>query len=286
MSTGEPSWDLFGSFLAVLETGSLSGASRALGVAQPTVRRQIEALEQQLGVVLFTRAANGLVPTATAHATLPYAQAIASAARAFVRAATNTAEQGGTIRLACSEIVAVEVLPPLLAGMEQRIELAVSNRNEDLLRRDADIAIRMIRPTQVGLVAQRIGDVRIGLYATRAYLDRRGTPTRPAQLAEHALIGGDRERAVVEALNAAGAELRPRDLAVRTDNHAAQLAAVRAGLGIGVCQERVARGLVRVLPKLQFPLEMWVVMHEDLRASPQVKRAFDHLVTALRAYMS
>ena len=119
MSETEPSWDLYGAFLAVMQGGSLSAAARSLGVAQPTVRRQVEQLEQQLGVVLFTRAPNGLVPTELARATLPYAESLAATARALVRSVSgSTAADRGTVRVTCSEVVGVEASG--LGGLRDR----------------------------------------------------------------------------------------------------------------------------------------------------------------------
>jgi DNA-binding transcriptional LysR family regulator len=288
-----PSWELFESFLAVMQGGSLSAASRALRVAQPTVRRHIETLEETLEVVLFTRAPNGLVPTEAALATLPHAEAIAASARAFVRAVSGPNDAArGTVRLACSEIVGAEVVPVMLASLarvapEIQIELVLSNRNEDLVRREADLAIRMARPTQVGLVTRHIGAIPVGLFATATYLAAHAPPTKLAQLREHALIGGDRDRGTIDAFAHAGLDTRPSDYALRTDNHLAQLAAVRAGLGIGPVQLPIAArdpGLRRVLPKLAIPLDTWVVMHEDLRGARRVRTVFDHLVTEMQTY--
>lgn len=293
--SAEPSWELFGAFLATVEEGSLSGAARRLGVAQPTVRRHIEALEEGLGVALFTRAPNGLLPTEVALTVVPHAQAIAASARAFVRSASETDVARGTVRVAASEIVGVEVLPAMLATLaihepEIHVELVVSNRNEDLLRRDADLAIRMVRPTQAGLVSKKVGTLEVGLFAAPAYLARRGAPTRTAALSDHALIAGDRDGAILGALGSLGVELRPSDIVLRTDNQLAQLAAIRAGLGIGPCQAPLARrgtpSLVRVLPRVRFPLEAHVVMHEDQRAVKRVRRVFEHLVTELTIYAS
>ncbi|WP_437618194.1 LysR family transcriptional regulator [Sorangium sp. So ce1151] len=294
MSPAEPSWDLYGAFLAVMRTGSLSAAARALDVAQPTVRRQIEQLESQLGVVLFTRAPNGLVPTELALATLPYAESIAASARALVRAVSSpTAADRGTVRVTCSEVVGAEVLPPMLAALlvahpRLQIELVATNRNEDLLRRDADVAVRMVEPTQAGLVRRCAGRVEIGLFATKAYLAVHAAPTSLAGLVpHHALIGADRSRAIIDAIAAAGLVTTPRDYAFRSDSDIAKLAAVRAGLGIGVCQLPLSRRpvpLVRVLPALAFHLDVWVVMHEDLRAVRRVRLVFEHLVAQLGAY--
>ena len=289
----EPSWDLYGAFLAVMQTGSLSGASRALGVAQPTVRRQIEALEDALGTPLFTRAPNGLTPTEIARATLPHAEAIAASARALVRTATAPVDADrGTVRIACSEIVGAEVLPKMLAPLVHAhpglaIELVLSNRNEDLLRREADVAVRMIAPTQAGLVRKRAGAITLGFFATEAYLAKHPAPKTWMELAaSQQLIGPDRARAALDALAAAGLPIAHRDLLLRTDSDLAALAAVRAGIGIGICQMPIAGTLVRVLPRLHFTLEAWVVTHEDLKNVRRVRLVVDHLTAALAAYAS
>ncbi|NVB82202.1 MAG: LysR family transcriptional regulator [Kofleriaceae bacterium] len=290
MSSGEPSWELYGTFLAVMREGSLSGASRALALAQPTVRRRIEALEEALGVVLFTRATNGLVPTDAAIGTLPHAEAMASSAHALVRTLSGPADSvRGTVRITASEIIGTEVLPRLLAPLlathaQLQLELAVTNRAEDLLRRDADVAIRMVAPTQAALIARRAATIPVGLYASEAYVAVRGVPRKVAELRDHALVGQDTGRTTIDALAALGIATTRRDYAVRTESDVAQLAAVRAGLGIGVCQVPLATGLVRVLPKVTVPLDAWVVMHEDLRTQRRVRTVFDHLVGALAAY--
>lgn len=293
MSETEPSWDLYGALLAVLREGSLSAAARSLGLTQPTVRRQIEQLEEALGVVLFTRSSNGLVPTDVARAALPHAESIAAAARALARAVTD--EPGvvrGTVRLTASEIIGVEVLPPILADLRERfpalhIELVASNRTANLLRRDADVAVRMVEPTQAGLVRARAGRIEIGLFAHPRYLEKHGTPRTPSQLAEgHWLVGADRSPVLVRALAAHGVSLRARQFGLRSDSDVVQLAALRAGLGIGACQVPLSRAppLVRVLPALSFTLDTWVVMHEDLRSSARVRTVFDTLVERLRLY--
>jgi DNA-binding transcriptional LysR family regulator len=288
------SWDLLGAFLAVMRTGSLSGASRALGVAQPTVRRQIEKLEEVLGVVLFSRSPTGLIATETAAATLPYAESMASVAEALVRSVSApSGGDEGTVRLTCSEVVGVEVLPPLLAELRRahprlQIELSLTNANEDLLRRDADVAVRMAQPTQSALVAKRIGALKLGLFASEAYLADHPVPRAPGDLLRgHALIGKDRDASFLAALAAAGLPLKRKDLALRTDSDVACLAAMRAGLGIGICQVPLAARpprLRRLIPKLAFDMPVWVVTHEDLRASRRVSLVFEHLVASLAVY--
>ncbi len=185
----EVDWALWRSFLAVMRAGSLSGAARALGLAQPTLGRHIEGLEASLGAALFTRSPGGLRPTETALALAPNAEAMASAAAALARAASGALDApAGAIRLTASDIVGAEVLPLILADFGDRwreieIELSLSNRQEDLLRRDADIAVRMAEPSQGALLARRVGETPIRLYAHRAYLQRRGEPRAIAALA-------------------------------------------------------------------------------------------------------
>jgi DNA-binding transcriptional LysR family regulator len=163
MARREPSWDELRTFFEVLRDGSLSGAARRLGLTQPTVGRHVDALEEALGVTLFTRSPRGLAPTPAAIALAPHGEAMAAAAAALSRSASSEAAlDKGVVRVTASEIVGCEVLPSILAAFHARhpgvaIELAVTNRNEDLARGDADIAVRMVRPTQSGLVARRIG---------------------------------------------------------------------------------------------------------------------------------
>lgn len=282
-------WDHWRSFIAVAEEGSLSAAARALRLTQPTVGRHIDLLEEAVGAGLFLRAPQGMALTDLGRELLPEARAMAGAAAALERAASAPLDAGrGVVRLTASEVVGAEVLPgilaPLLAahpGLE--VELALSNRNENLLRREADLAVRMVRPTQTGLVARRIAGVRIGLYAHARYLAAHGTPQTPAELAFHVLIGPDRDAATLAAMAAAGLDRRM--LRFRCDREAAQLNAVRAGLGIGAAQAGIARACPDLRPVLSahfdFHLDCWLAMHEDLRASARVRLVFDHLAVHL-----
>jgi len=291
-----PSWDHFRSFLAVLTEGSLSAAARKLRLSQPTIGRHIGELEADLGAALFTRSPSGLEPTETAKALRPDAEAMAAAADALVRAATGEASEArGTVRLTASEIVSIEILPQILAEFREKhpritVELVVSNRTEDLLRRDSDIAIRMVPPVQAALLQRRIGVIELGLHARADYLERHGTPARPEDLHGHSVVGVDRAVAIAEMMQRRG--LLPANLAfaLRTDNDLAHLAAIRAGFGIGVCQVGLARrtpGIVRILPEsFSFPLETWLAMHEDLRRVHRMRLLFDHLADGLGDYIA
>ena len=288
-------WELWRSFLAVARHGSLSGAARALRLTQPTLGRHIDQLEQALRTPLFTRSPQGLIATDTALGLVPIAAAMESAAEAMTRAASGQAgEISGVVRITASEIVGAEVLPPILAEFAEHFpgvafELHLSNRTEDLPQRDADIAVRMVRPAQTGLVARRLGETVIGLYAHRRYLDAVEAPASLADLGRLRLIGFDREPVPVTGFEEAGISLTREMFSLRTDSDLAQLAALRAGYGIGACQIGIARRdpeLVRVLPEaFGIPLEMWLAMHEDLRANIRVRRVFDYLAEGLIVWL-
>jgi DNA-binding transcriptional LysR family regulator len=296
MTSAAPEWELYRSFLAVARGGSLSGAARLLSSTQPTIGRHIEALERSLGIALFVRSPQGLAPTAAALDLVPHAEAMAAAADALLRAASGEASAArGTVRVTASEIVGVEVLPPMLASFREAhpaiaLELALTNRTEDLLRRDADIAVRMVRPTQDALVARRVGAVPIGLYAHRRYVAAHGVPRDLEELARHPLIGFDRDAQSMRSVGGPALGLTRDMFALRCDSDPAQLAALRAGFGIGGCQTALAAeepDLVPVLVDiLRFELDMWLVTHEDLRASRRVRLLFDHLAETLGAYVA
>ncbi len=293
MTGQEPGWELYRSFLAVVREQSLSGAARSLALTQPTVGRHVDALEATLGVALFTRSQAGLRATEGALALVPFAEAMASAAEALQRAASAEAgDDRGTVRITASEMVGTEVLPACLAQFREAhprvvVELAISNRSEDLLRRDSDIAVRMVRPTQSALVARKVGVVQLGLYAHPRYVKAHGIPKTMAELSQHPLIGFDREPSI-RRLDKLGLKLTRELFAFRCDSDVGQYAALRAGFGLGMCQVALAKR-DRLVPVLQgsigFELGAWVVMHQDLKSSRRMRLMFDHLVTYLEGYV-
>ena len=289
-------WELYRSFLGVLDHGSLSGAARALGVAQPTVGRHVAAMEKSLGLSLFTRSQTGFMPTEAAQSLRMYAETMRSTVAALERAA---ASQGGgvsgSVRVTASDVVGVEILPPIVARLRDQhpglaVELALTDRVQDLVRREADIAVRMMRPRQGLLVARRVGQVMLGLHAHQNYLSRRGTPKSIADLADHALIGFDEITAFIREAGKKFSVWRREAFAMRTDSALAQLALIRSGAGIGVCQAAIAQRddkIVRVLPKqFALPLETWVTMHKDLRNNPRCRVTFDALVEGLGQHLA
>lgn len=299
MSTA-PSWDHYQTLLAVLETGSLSAAARELGLSQPTVGRHVEQLEAALGLPLFTRSPQGLNPTDFARDLRPHIQNMASAAEAALRDASGeTQSVTGVIRLTTTEVMGAEVLPQFLTEFADKhpaavIELSLSNRTEDLLRREADIAIRGGRPTQGAIVAKKVGVCRIRLFAHRSYLQKHGVPvtfdTGSLKEQGHAAIGFDRDPQIQRKLDEKGLNITRDLFTFRSDNDLAQLAAIRAGLGIGAIQTGIAvkdPNLVGVMED-QFALEMeiWVAMHEDLKSSLRMRLMFDHLVDRLSTFLA
>ncbi|GAB3793738.1 LysR family transcriptional regulator [Dyella agri] len=297
MDNHEPGWDLYRSFLAVASEGSLSAAARTLGMTQPSLGRHVRQLETMLGVALFTRSPQGLALTEVGTELAEHARGMAAASAALRRAASGSRQEvRGVVRITCSEVIGGEVLPAMLTSLRQQqpgivIELSLSDATEDLLRKDADIAVRMLRPSQAALVARHVGGIGLGLYAHRRYLKERGTPRTLADLPQHALIGFDRETPALRAMRGRlpGGEVYAREhFTLRTDSPLAQLAALRAGYGIGACQRALARRerqLVPVLPEAFGPnLDTWLVMHEDQRTNRRVRLVFDYLFEALAIY--
>jgi DNA-binding transcriptional LysR family regulator len=294
MAGTEPSWELYRSFLAVFREGSLSGAARAIDLTQPTIGRHVEVLETALGTSLFTRSQRGLVPTAVATALVPHVEAMASAAGALRRTASGEAlEERGAVRVTASEMFGVEVLPPAFASFREMhsridIELVLSNRTADLLRREADIAVRNVKPTQTMLVTRKLGAMRVGLHAHPRYLQARGTPRSVEALRGHTIIGFD-SAATVRSLPDLPF-VASRDLfAFRCDSDLGQYAALKAGFGIGFCQIGLAKrdGLVPLLREaVGFDVGVWLVMHKDAKASRRVRLLFDHLGVHLKAYLA
>ncbi len=285
-------WRLIRSFLAALEAGSLLGAARMLNTSQPTVGRHIAELESQLGLVLFERTGRGLIPTSSALQLADSARAMEAGALQLARTLSGAQTQTtGTVRITASVPVAVNLLPPLLASMRQalpdiQVELVSSNQVSNLLRREADIAVRMVRPDQSSLVARKIGTVGLGAYAHRSYLARRGALRKATDLLQHDLIGSDTDSAILQGFQAMGYPVTREVFALRSDDFLVQWQAVRAGLGVGFCADYMARkepDVLRVLPGLLKipPLPMWLAVHREIRTNRRIRAVYDFLAEAL-----
>lgn len=288
----EPDWTLLRAFLEVANSGSLSRAAVALGSSQPTLSRQIAQLEAQLGHALFERTTRGVRLTEAGAALRAPAERMREHAQQFAMVAAGRSQTvAGTVRVTASEVFSAYVLPELLLGLrrshpEIQIELVASNVVENLLEREADIALRMQRPKQSALVARRLADQPMALYAHRDYIARRGQPTLASML-QHDWVGYDRSDDYLRGFRAAGIQVGKALFGFRCDNQIVAWQAVLAGLGVGAMTQRVAAQspqVVRVLPKLPIPpLQLWITAHRELRGTPRLKVVFDALAHALKA---
>jgi len=286
-------WSLVRSFLAALDHGSLLGAARTLQASQPTIGRHIAELESQLGVVLFERTGRGLLASEAALRLAEAARAMEAGAIKLARAAAvDQFDATGSVRITASQPVACILLPPILAQMrlalpQVQIELVVSNAVSNLLRREADIALRMVDPDQTTVIAKRIGKVTLGTYAHRDYLRRRGTPKQAMDLASHTLVGYDQGRAIIDGFAALGMPIERENFALRTDDLIAYQEAIRAGLGIGFLADYVARAdanLIAILPTIKLPpIPVWLAVHREIRTSQRIRQVFDFLAGAVPA---
>jgi DNA-binding transcriptional LysR family regulator len=288
-------WALIRSFLAALEHGSLLGAAKALNSSQPTLGRHIAELESQLGTTLFERTGRGLLPTAMALRMADSARAMEAGAMQLARQAVGEQSKlAGAVRISASQPVACVLLPPLLVQMrialpEITVELVVSNAVSNLLKREADIALRMVQPDQGTVIAKRVGQVTIGAYAHRDYVRRRGMPKQPADLALHDLLSGDTDDALERGAAAMGLPLPSERVVLRTDDLMAYSAALRAGLGVGFISDYVGRtdnSLVPLLPMLQIPpLPLWLVVHREIRSNQRIRAVYDFLASHLPKFL-
>ena len=286
-------WDHIRSFLAVTETGSLAAAARMLGVTQPTVGRHIDLLEQDLGTILFTRSRDGMAPTDAGAELVEQAEAMKLGADALQRRASGRdTSVAGTVRISVNDVLGIFVMPRLLTALAQAqpeitVELDITNSQANLLRRDADIAVRLAQPTQADLLARRITDLPMGLYAHRAYLSRAGVPGGPAELTHHRMIGFDREPILLDAAARIGLPLVIDDFQFRCDSIVAQIEMLKAGMGIAVTHQGLAaldEQLMQVLPDLALPpLPLWLTCHQDIRFNRRVRLVMDFLADALQA---
>lgn len=284
-------WSLVRSFLAVLEHGSLLAAARQLQSSQPTIGRHVAELEIQLGVTLFDRTGRGLVPTEAALRLAASARTMQSGADQLARSVEGADRSiSGTVRITASQPVSCYVLPPLLAQMrlslpDVQVELVASNAVSNLLRREADIAIRMVQPEQATVIARRVGKVALRACAHQDYLRRRSAPRQPTDLLNHDLIGGDRNDETLKGFAAAGLLVGKEQFAFRTDDLIVVWQAVKAGLGIGFVSEHLLRtdpAVVPLLPKLKIqPLPVWLVVHKEIRTSKRIRAVYDFLADAL-----
>lgn len=284
-------WNQAKAFLATAEEGSLSAAARALKLSQSTLSRQVEALEQELGLALFERVGKSLQLTPSGLALREHVRAMGDAAnRVSLSAAGQSDSIEGTICISASEVYAALVLPPIIAKLHRlepliHIEIVASNAASDLQRREADIAIRNFPPTQPDLIARKVRNASLRLYAAPAYLDRIGNPRLPYDLHTAEFISIDSSGNFLKGLNALGLNLAERNFPIYTENILVMWELVKQGLGIGILDDVVGDAeprVLRVLPEFEpLVLPVWLVAHRELSTSRRVRTVFDLLVAEL-----
>ncbi len=296
MAISQLDWALVRSFLAVAETGSLSAAARELGSSQPTIGRQIRQIEEALNLALFERRPRGLELSEAGQALLPHAQAMSDGFHAMGRVAMGRSDNvSGPVRITASVFTAYHHLPKIIARIRQEepeisIDLVATDRTENLLYREADIAIRMHKPTQLDIVTSHLGDLKLGIFAAESYLERNGRPDTLKDMLNMDMVGYDRSDMIVRGMRDMGIAAQRDWFATRCDHHPAYWELVRAGCGIGFAQTNIALatpGITQLFPEIPMPsLPLWLATHESLRNTPRIRRVWDILAQDLRALVS
>ncbi len=278
-------WNQVRAFLATAEEGSLSAAARALGLTQPTLSRQVAGLETDLGVTLFERGRRSMDLTETGFALLEHVRAMGEAATRVSLAATGRTELiDGHVSLTTTEGFAMMHLPPIVERVRERapgiqLEIIAANESLDLIRREADIAIRHARPEQGDLIAKCVGGTTAHFYASSEYLDRRGRPKTLDDLADHDFIGFESPATMLGILNSMGMPVTAEHFKVYTSSGIVILSLMDQGLGISVMTKDVAESrpaLEQVLPSLPpFDVPVWLVTHRELHTSRRIRLVFD-----------
>lgn len=287
----QPDWNQLKAFLETAETGSLSAAARKLGLTQPTLSRQVAAIERQMGVTLFERVGKSMSLTPTGLELLEHARAMGAAAEALSLAATGRSQAvGGVVSVSATDAVAAHLLPPLVRRLREQepgisIEMISSNALSDLLRREADIAIRHVKPEQPDLIARLIREASAGFYASEDWVRIHGHPRNADAAAHLAFVGADRSGQYLTYLRQHGLPLSEANFSCYAEHSVASWSLVRQGMGIGAMMEEIARdtpGVVRVLdevPPVRFPI--WLVSHRELRTSRRIRVVFEALAQGL-----
>jgi DNA-binding transcriptional LysR family regulator len=281
-------WNRARAFLVTAEEGSLSAAARSLGMAQPTLGRQVSALEEELGVALFERVGRGLTLTPNGLDLLEHVKAMGAAANQVSLAASGRSQSiAGPIRITAAETTAVRILPPIVAKLRAAhpavtVEIVADNSVRDLRRREADIAIRHGRPTDPDLIARKVRDETGRLYATPAYL-----AAIEGDLNRADFIGFEENELFLQGLRSIGLDLSSRNFPILSDSHQVQWELVKLGAGVGVTATRFGDAEPSVqraapdTPPFEFPI--WLVAHRELATSRRIRLAFDFLATELAA---
>jgi DNA-binding transcriptional LysR family regulator len=284
-------WNQVRAFLATVEEGSLSAAARALRLTQPTLGRQVAALEEALGVVLFERIGRSLALTPSGLELLDHVREMGEAANRISLAASGRSQAiEGVVRITASDAMSACFLPPVLQHLREvapgiEVEIVASNALRDLRRREADIAIRHVRPDQPDLIARLVRETTAHLYAAPAYLDRVGRPMEKADMGRFDFIGFEDNKVLLNGLNALGLTLTRANFPLVADSGVVAWEMVKQGLGIGVMMHELAEltpEVEQVLPEIDpIPVPIWLTTHRELHTSRRIRLVYDLLAQAL-----
>ena len=284
-------WNCARAFLVTAEEGSLSAAARALGTTQPTIGRQVSALENALGVVLFERVGKGLLMTKSGLELLNHVRSMGDAANQLSIVANGLSQSlEGKVCISASEVYTCFILPPIIAQLRQlqpkiSIEIVATSQVSDLQRHEADIALRNFQPTQPDLIAKKIKNVHARLYATPEYLQRLGTPITLERLNQAEYISFDSGDMLLDGLNNSGLALKKSNFPIVTESYITHWEMVKQGLGIGIITEEVGdaeptvQQVLPTFPAFEFPI--WLTSHSELKTSLRVRTVFDFLAQQL-----
>ena len=284
-------WNRARAFLVTVEEGSLSAAARALGLTQSTLGRQVSALEEELGTVLFERVGRGLTLTPSGIELVEHVRGMGEAAsRVSLSASGKSQSLEGSVCISASEVDAAYRLPPIIALLREKepgidIEIIATNAESDLRRREADIAIRNYRPTQPNLIAKKVGDINGRIFATPSYLESLGNSKTPEDFSIANFIGFNRSGELIEAMKLFELNLTQKNYPIISESQLIQWEHGKQGLGIGIMSEDIGDKeptVERVLPQLK-PLivPVWLVAHRELHTSRRVRFVFDLMAAEL-----
>lgn len=281
-------WNWIRAFLAVAEHGSLSAAADALGLSQPALSRQIQQLETATGWPLFSRSTTGLQMTAEGTQLLATAQAMGEAADQFQRHLTGQSPAlEGDVRISTSELIGQYILAPALVAFQKlwpgvQVDTVLTDRISSLSKGEADLALRMVRPSQPDLVVRQLGQIPLGFYCARSYAEEHGVPQTAGELSQHRLIGPDQDTTYIREAAAMGLDMQRADFSLRSDSLLMQVAYTRAGGGVGVLHQPLAAhwpDLVPVMTDVNLPkLDLWLVCHGDVRHSHRIRTLQQFLI--------
>lgn len=281
--------------MATVEEGSLSAGARALGITQPTLSRQISALEQSLGLTLFERGHRSSELTAAGLELVEHVRVMYDAATHISLTASGQSQTiKGHIKISCTNNVATYHLAPILKRLrlkapEIEIELVTSNDVSDLKKREADIAIRHGRPDQLDLIAKRVGETRTQFYASTEYLARKGRPGSLADFSDHDFIGFESASLLIPHIKALGIDVSRENFKIYSESGTAIIALARQGLGIAILAENEAREIDELEPVMlggpSIPIPYWLVTHRELHTSRRIRIVYDHLSEELKSIL-